>query len=122
MRIVLLVEDDSSFVQIMKEIIETEDIKIYATGSVEQAILWLKEYSHIIGMIWSDYNLENEKTCLKLLTYVRSKKLDIPVVVVSANEYEDCADKVKSAGALAYYDKVSLSLNKIRDIVRGGLK
>lgn len=122
MKKILLIEDDTNFVYIMKTIVETKDRKLFAVSNVENAINILRKNNNIIDLILTDYNLRCNKTCMPIFDYLRDFNLDIPVIVLSANEYEDYADIVKNAGALACYDKTSLSISKIRKIISGILK
>lgn len=119
MKKILLIEDDTNFVYIMKTIVETKDRKLFAVSNIENAINILRKNNNTIDPILTDYNLRCNNTCMPIFDYLRDLNLDIPVIVLSANEYEDYADKVINAGALACYDKISLSISKIREIISG---
>lgn len=119
MKKILLIEDDANFIYIMKKIVETKGRKLFAVSNVENAINILRKNNNTIDLILTDYNLRCNNTCMPIFDYLRDLNLDIPVIVLSANEYEDYADKVKNAGALACYDKTSLNISKIREIISG---
>lgn len=116
---ILLIDDDTNFVYIIKTILESKDKKVYAVNNVENAIDILRANDNIIDLILTDYSLCCGNTCMPLFDYLQDLNSNIPVIVLSANEYDDYADKAKKAGALECYDKTSLSISKIRKIVDG---
>lgn len=117
MKKILLIEDDTNFAYIMKKIVEIKDKKLFAVSNIENAINIIRKSNTTIDLILTDYNLRCNNTCIPIFDYLRDSNLDIPVIVLSANEYNHYADKMKNAGALAYYDKTSLSVSKIREII-----
>ena len=63
-------------------------------------------------MIISDYLLHNE-TVVDLLYWMKSKSVNIPVIVVSASDEEELSDTALKNGADRFYDKLDFNLKKI---------
>lgn len=68
--------------------------------------------SKLPDLIISDYLLHNE-TVVDLLYWMKSKSVNIPVIVVSASDEEELSDTALKNGADRFYDKLDFNLKKI---------
>lgn len=114
---VLVIDDDIAFLNLMKQVIQTDDREILTVNNVDKGIAILKMYSEQLDLICSDYSLCGNQSVMEILLAVDELNLNIPVIIFSARDEDEYVDRAKLAGALEYYTKESLSIQKIRHIV-----
>lgn len=114
---VLIIDDDIAFLKPMKQVIYADDREILTVDNIDKGIEILKMYSEQLNLICSDYSLRGNHTVMEILSAIDELKFNMPVIIFSARDEDEYVACAKSAGALEYYTKESLSIQKIRYIV-----
>lgn len=114
---ILIVEDESSQANLIKNILEEEDYRIDVVESAEEA----EESIEVNGpdLILLDLRLPG-KSGLSFLESIRKKGFDIPVIMMSA--YGEIEDAVKAINMGAYdFIEKPLNANRVQVTVRNCL-
>ncbi|MFA5365842.1 MAG: PAS domain S-box protein, partial [Candidatus Bathyarchaeia archaeon] len=100
---VLHVDDDLSFLEISKEIIEADgEFDVETATSVDEA--FLKLATGVFDVVVSDYEMP-EKNGLDFLEELKEKKADVPFILFTGKGREEVAIKALNLGAHYYLNK-----------------
>ncbi len=100
---VLHVDDDISFLQISKEILELEgQFEVETALSVDDAFLKLADGG--FDVVVSDYEMPM-KNGLDFLRELKEKNVDVPFILFTGKGREEAAIKALNLGADGYYNK-----------------
>jgi len=100
---ILHVDDETGFLKVAKQILETRDFKVDMASSVEEAIEKLKRIRYEV--IVSDYQMPG-KDGLQFLQELRKAGNQIPFIIFTGKGREEVAIRALNLGADCYLNKV----------------
>lgn len=111
---ILLVEDEQSLIEAIREKLETNGFEVLSAKTVEQGLNYLKENDDIRA-VWLDHYLIGEKTGLDFISNLRAdeKYKDLSVFVVTNTGGDDKRESYLHMGAESYYIKSNHKLSEI---------
>lgn len=114
-RNVLLVNDDESFLIVMKTILRSYSVQVMSATNVNDALVHLTKNN--IDIVLSDVNLgDGEPSGYELLKQVRNKGKAMPFYMVSGYSISDEAPKAKALGATGYI-QLPIEESQLEDIL-----
>lgn len=115
-KIILVVEDEHGISGAVKIKLENEGYSVLEADSVASA---MKLYdANDISLVWLDHYLRGHQTGLDFIEYVKSKKNDVPVLVVTNTASSNEKYSYLKLGADRYYVKTNYSLNELVEAVK----
>lgn len=79
---ILHIEDDASTTELIKHILKSDNITLQQTKSMDEALKSITEDAP--NLIISDLMLDNEKINSRLEQWIKAKKINCPLVIISA--------------------------------------
>ncbi len=111
---VLIVDDEPAFLTMLKEYFKTHGYDIYVAANHEDAINLFRRYRPKVVLL--DFNMPIV-TGEKFLPILQSINPMIRVIVITGCIEEEVEEKFKGLGYFSFFEKGSLSLEKVRDKV-----
>ena len=110
---VLLVDDDPFLTEILKMHFEQEGVKeIIIARNSQECLEALKKCDVII----LDYYLE-DRNGIDVLREIKSQEPNLPVIILSGQEYVNVAIRSFKYGAFDYLEKSKLNFNKLMEVI-----
>lgn len=81
--ILLLVEDDQSVLQPMRDTLTNLGLEVHAVATAESALQWISEHHARLGAVLTDVNLGGDISGVDLANQVEQDFPDVPVVLTS---------------------------------------
>jgi PAS domain S-box-containing protein len=119
---VLIVDDESAFAGMLREMLRSSDAygsaDVSIAGSYEQALSTLCAAAYDVALF--DYRL-GARDGLTLLGEVRARGIDTAVIVLTGHGAEDVAVRAMRAGAADYLNKAQLTVDALERSLRHAL-
>lgn len=107
----LIVDDEPSFTQLVIEYFGSQGYEAYSANNLEEAINLFK--THRPKAVILDFNMPLV-TGEKLLPILQSLEPSVRVIVVTGCLEEEVEDRFKGLGYFGFFEKGTLSLDKLR--------
>lgn len=108
---ILIVDDEPSFTQLVIEYLRSTGYEAFSANNLEEAINLFK--THRPKAVILDFNMP-VVTGEKLLPILQSLEPTVRVIVCTGCLEEEVEDRFKGLGYFAYFEKGTLSLDKLR--------
>ncbi|MCP6719841.1 MAG: response regulator [Patescibacteria group bacterium] len=121
---ILVVEDERSLLDVVKEKLEIDGFNVITARSVEEALPYLEDPEKI-SVIWLDHYLIGKESGLDLVARLKSgdsKWKNIPIFVVSNTASSNNIRTYIKLGAYKYYTKADYSLKSIIKDIKESIK
>src|SRR5690554_2413495 len=113
---ILIIDDERSIRNTLKEILEYEDYKVVLAENGEQALAILESGKEQIDTIFCDIKMPGIDG-IEVLDKIQEMGLDIPVIMISGHGNIDTAVECIKKGAYDFIEK-PLDLNRILITIR----
>ena len=107
----LVIDDDVSFSELLFKYFSSAGFQVFLADNLEAAIKLFKR--HIPRVILLDFQMPIA-TGDRFLPILQSIDPHVKVIVVSGHPFEEVESKFKGLGYYAFFEKGSLSLQKLR--------
>ena len=107
----LIVDDEPSFTQLVIEYFRSQGYEAYSANNLEEAINQFKTQRPKVVIL--DFNMPLV-TGEKLLPILQSLEPSVRVIVVTGCLEEEVEDRFKGLGYFGFFEKGTLSLDKLR--------
>jgi CheY-like chemotaxis protein len=95
---ILLIDDDSRFVELLKKVISTKGYKVSIAVSVNDALLYYLDNDNTIDLVITDLHLPNCNG-IDLINALKAKNYTFPIIVLTSDVEADSHLNVINAGA-----------------------
>lgn len=109
---VLVVDDEPAFTQLISEYFKSLGYEIYAAHNLEDAINLFRRYRPKVVLL--DFKMPLV-TGEKFLPILQDADPMVRVIVITGCLGEDVEEKFKGMGYFSYFEKGTLSLDKLRE-------
>ena len=116
---ILLVEDDAGFKELVSDYFTSAGFGVSSTDNLEEAVKLFRRYRPRVVLL--DFQMPGA-TGDKFLPEFQAVDPHVKVIVLSGHLYEEVEGKFKGLGYYAYFEKGTLSLDKLRKKVDEALE
>ena len=111
---ILIVEDDAGFKELVSDYFKSAGFSVSSADSLEEAVKLFRRHRPRVVLL--DFQMPGA-TGDKFLPEFQSVDPRVKVIVISGHLYEEVEGKFKGLGYYAYFEKGTLSLEKLRQKV-----